>query len=144
MKKLNPAIFIPHKMHRTMNIHVHMLLWVWLIFGILFMQETASQTPICLGGLVLYQCLHFTDRNFNLHVPGLLHLSFLDTLLAYVSNHLMHHNHYDDSLFLLHFPFCALWFSYCSGNEQKHIINQNHNNVKTPQFPHVLDLNGLQ
>jgi hypothetical protein len=56
----------------------------------------------------------------------------------------MHHNHYDDSLFLLHFPFCALWFSYCSRKEQKHITHQNHNNVKTPQFPHVSDLNGLQ
>jgi len=81
---------------------------MWLIFGILFIQETASQTPICLGGLVLYQYLNFTDRNFNLHVTGSLHLSFLDTLLAYVSNHPMHHSHYNDSLFLLHFSFCAL------------------------------------
>lgn len=85
-------------MQRTMNIH--MLLRVWLIFAILFMQETASQIPICLGGLVLYQCLHFTDRNFNLHITGLLHLSFPDAFLAYVSHHSMHHSHYSDSLSL--------------------------------------------
>lgn len=117
---------------------------MWLIFGLLFIQETASQTPICHGSLVLYQYLHFTDRNFNLHVTGLLHLSFLGTLLAYVSNHPTHHNRYNDSLFLLHFPFYALRFSCYSINEQKHIIRQNHNNIKTPQLPHVLGLNGLQ
>jgi len=92
--------------------NIHMLLRVWLIFGILFMHETASQIPICLGSHVLYQCLHFTDKNFNLHVTGLLHLSFLDTLLAFISNHSMHHSHYNDNLFLLHFPLCTLRFNY--------------------------------
>jgi hypothetical protein len=40
-------MFILYKMHRTMNIHV--LLLVWLIFSTVFMHEIASQTPTCLG-----------------------------------------------------------------------------------------------